>query len=348
MNFWLRARLYFHRLTHWEYWPTWVMYIPCYLIYPFYVLYTRAPLYFTAANPGIHMGGSFLSSKNEIYKKLPQQLIPQTMYIDGETQFADCIAFAKRNQLNYPLIAKPDIGEMGLGIKMIDSDSALKDFVTQNVDPYLIQEFIPYEHELGIFLIRKESGEFDITSIVAKEFISLVGDGHKSVEELFLATPRYAMQLEWMKLQEDIDSSQILAKGATLELVRIGNHSRGSIFRDANHLNNQQLRQSMNVSLADFEGFNYGRLDVKYNNFEELLLGKNFSIIELNGVFSEAAHIYDPDFRFLEAWKVTFWHWRTLFHLSLKGIKAGHRPDRLRDEFWNIIYHFRFLAKLRK
>ncbi len=56
------------------------------------------------------------------------------------------------------------------------------------------------------------------------------------------------------------------------------------------------------------EGFYFGRLDIRYNNWEELKQGKNFSIIELNGAGSEPTHMYDPKHSIFFAWKEIIRH----------------------------------------
>jgi hypothetical protein len=52
-------------------------------------------------------------------------------------------------------------------------------------------------------------------------------------------------------------------------------------------------------------------------------------VIELNGVTSEATHIYDPGIGLLEAWRTLFDQWRILFEIGAANRAAGHRPSRL-------------------
>ena len=61
---------------------------------------------------------------------------------------------------------------------------------------FLIQEFIAYPEEVGIFYCRIP-GESDgfITGIVAKEFLIIKGDGASAITELVMKDPRYHFQL---------------------------------------------------------------------------------------------------------------------------------------------------------
>ena len=50
----------------------------------------------------------------------------------------------------------------------------------------------------------------------------------------------------------------------------------------------------------------YGRFDLKVPSLDDLYQGKNIRIMELNGVNSEPAHIYDPDMRIGPAYRALF------------------------------------------
>jgi hypothetical protein len=69
------------------------------------------------------------------------------------------------------------------------------------------------------------------------------------------------------------------------------------------------------------DGFYYGRLDIKFNSWEELREGRNFSIIELNGAGSEPTHMYDPRHSIFFAWKEIIRHWKILARIS----RANHQ-----------------------
>lgn len=275
-------------MTNWEYWPTWIIYLPCFLLYPYYALKTRSSLFFTVANPGIKYSGAFLTSKNAINQKLPSALLPLTLLIDNDTSLDDCLDFIDSNSLSYPIIVKPDYGLRGIGIVLIKSDAELKSFLSDNTSCYLMQEFVEYKNEIGVFVIRNDESKLEITSIVKREFMNLKGDGVSTIEQLILANPRYAMQLEWLSAHNYIDSSKVLAAGEKLELVKIGNHSRGTIFRNGNDLNSEALSNRIKSVFESFPDFNYGRLDIKYHSLEDLLEGRNFKIMELvqNFVFA--------------------------------------------------------------
>ncbi len=56
---------------------------------------------------------------------------------------------------------------------------------------------------------------------------------------------------------------------------------------------------------------------------EALLAGRDFKVLELNGLTSEAAHIYDPETSIFEAWRVLGRQWRLAFKIGAANHAAG-------------------------
>lgn len=72
----------------------------------------------------------------------------------------------------------------------------------------------------------------------------------------------------------------------------------------------------IDIVCSRIDGFYFGRLDIRYANWEDLQRGKNFSIIELNGAGSEPTHIYDPAHSLFFAWREIIRHWNILWNIS--------------------------------
>jgi len=89
------------------------------------------------------------------------------------------------------MIAKPDIGERGTAVEKINSEEELKSYLEYHKNDLLIQEYINFEIELGIFYYRfpdQESGT--ISSVVRKDFLKVMGDGQSSLRDLMAKYPR--------------------------------------------------------------------------------------------------------------------------------------------------------------
>jgi len=316
--------LKWHKLTHWEYWPFWLIYYPMLPVWLFFSFKARSFFFFNAANPKMKNGGMAMESKNDIYDMIPEAYIPKTILIEKDTSASEIENRIDANKITYPFIAKPDIGMKAFGVDKINNEEELQAYIDRTPQDYLIQEFISYTNEVGVFYVRipgEKSGK--ITGIVGKEFLSVIGDGKSSILQLIKQNPRSHIQLETLskKFEDELDT--ILAENKEFVLVPFGSHTRGAKFIDKSDKNNARLEQLINTICTQMPEFYYGRLDVLYTNFEELYEGKNFKIIEINGAGAEATHIYDPKHSLFFAWKEITKHWGYLCKISILNHKRG-------------------------
>ncbi|POY41317.1 D-alanine--D-alanine ligase [Flavobacterium alvei] len=317
-------KLFFHKLTHWEYWPFQVLYIPIYFLWVYYAFKARSIFFFNASNPTIKNGGFIMESKKAIYDLIPQQYYPKTILIKEKTAVEIVERSIAENKIHFPFIAKPDIGLRGSAVKKISSFSELKDYLGKANFDFLVQDLIPYPNEVGIFYIRypnEKAGR--ITGIVAKEFLIIEGDGVSTAEELIKKNPRYELQLKVLKQEYGKQLFAILPKGEKLNLVPYGNHARGAKFIDISHWITPKLTQTLNEICLKIPGFYFGRMDVMYNTFEELEKGDSFQIVELNGAASEPTHIYDPKNSLFFAWKELARHITYMYKISVQNHKKA-------------------------
>ncbi|MEQ8926294.1 MAG: hypothetical protein RLO81_10805 [Fulvivirga sp.] len=310
---------FFIRLRNWEYWPFLVVYWPV-LFYWFYLaIKARSLFYFSASNPGIENGGMLGESKIKILNALPPELIPKTIFIN-------CSEPLEKNlieKLQFPIICKPDMGERGWRVEKINNKEELKLYHGQIAVDYLIQDFLTERIELGVFYYRYPSEQSGtISSIVAKEMLIIQGDGKSTLQQLILNYDRAKLQWEILKNRYKNRLNEVLTNGESINLVAIGNHSRGTKFLDGNHFINNQLIQVFDEISSKIDGFYFGRFDIKVHSTEDLYNGK-LKIMELNGAGSEPAHIYNPGYSLWNAYKVIFHHWKVLYEISMENHKKG-------------------------
>ncbi|PKH67563.1 D-alanine--D-alanine ligase [Flavobacterium sp. ALD4] len=311
-------------MTHWEYWPFQLVYIPIYFLWAFYSVKAKSIFFFNASNPSMKNGGFIMASKKEIYNLIPQQYYPITELIKEGTSLEEIKTTIEEASIQYPCIAKPDIGLRGSGVKKINTVQDLEQYVVRANFDFVVQDLIPFQNEVGIFYIRyphEKKGK--ITGIVSKEFLIVTGNGVATVEELIKVNPRYELQLKVLKQEYGNTLLEVLPKGEKLNLVPYGNHARGAKFIDGSHWVTPKLEDSVNEMCLQIPGFFFGRMDVMYNSFAELENGKNFSIVELNGAASEPTHIYDPKHSLLYAWKELARHITYMYKISVANNKSG-------------------------
>ena len=123
--------------------------------------------FYTAANPGIFLGGLIGESKREILEKIDKQYLPITYYFKHSDTLQKVIETLEKNGLNYPIIVKPDIGERGDNVEKINTLNELKTYFTSHRQAdFIIQEFIAEPIELGILYYKMPlTNETGITSI---------------------------------------------------------------------------------------------------------------------------------------------------------------------------------------
>jgi len=268
-----------------------------------------------------------MESKKSIYDLIPDNYYPDTLLFKAGTEPSEVLTSVRINQLTFPLIAKPDIGMKGISVKKIRNAEELKEYALLSRVDYLVQALIPYENEVGIFYYRYPNElKGHISGIVKKEFLTVKGDGISTIRQLIQKDRRAILQLPALAKMYGKHLDQVLKTGVEELLVPYGNHARGAKFIDISHWADEQLRETIDGICKEVNGFHYGRLDIKYDNWEALKRGEQFSIVELNGAGSEPTHIYDPGHSIFRAWKEIIRHWNILFRISRMNHKLLKKP----------------------
>ena len=320
-----------------------LIYSPIYLYWIFLSLKARAPFFFSAANPGIFLGGIFMESKMDIYEKIPDKWIPKTFFISKEDNFQPGLGWMKKSGVQFPIIAKPDKGERGFLVAIIKSEEELATYVSENDIDIILQEYIDFPIEIGVLYYRfprEEKGK--ITSVTLKKFLSVIGNGKSTVRELILDYPRALLQLEVLEEANPDLMDTIPADNEEVRLVSIGNHCKGTTFLNGNHHIDQQLMDTFDKISHQLEGIYFGRFDIRCESVEDLKEGKNFKILEINGVKSEPTHIYEPGFSIWEAYKVLFRQWKTIYRISMANKALGYEFPEAKEGFSTAREYFQY------
>lgn len=323
------------RITRWEFWSIKVFYIPVIIHIVRLAIKYKSLTVFTCTNPGIFAGGFVGESKNEIYRNLKKSLaagkhLLSHVLLKKEFSLPKKIAviwqFIDENQLNFPLVLKPDSGERGKDVKIIRSFIKLKKEIENAEKDFILQEFAE-GFETSVFYYRfPDEANGKIFSITEKRFPELIGDGNSTVEELILNDKR-AVCLAKIYFERNRDIlDKIPARNEIVQIVNIGTHSQGAIFLDGNYLKTVELEKKIDAICRDFKGFYFGRFDLRTKSLEDFQRGENFKIIELNGVTSESTDIYDPRNSLFKAYKILFKQWRIAFEIGAKNKEKGCEP----------------------
>src|SRR5260370_199743 len=176
------------RWRHWEFWPAWIFYPPVGIYCAWLALkYLGLPLP-TAAHPAIFSVGMVGTSKMQTPKELflnSSEFTAEAELVAGDTLAArlrslDAICTGLR--MDFPFILKPDIGQRGVGIKLIRSREQAEAYLRQTSAPLVAQRYAPGPQEAGIFYYRfPHETHGHIFAITEKLFPVLIGDGKSTV-----------------------------------------------------------------------------------------------------------------------------------------------------------------------
>ncbi|WP_456378806.1 D-alanine--D-alanine ligase [Lutibacter sp.] len=337
------------KYTYWEYWPSFMFYVPV-VPYAFYLaLKSRSFGFFSAVNPCMEGSGHGLESKYDTVQLLPSKYKPKTIFIKIGTETSTILPKLVSNNIKFPLIIKPNIGFRGLLVKKINSEKELIQYINKyNSINLIAQELITYKNECGIFYYKipgEKTGT--ITSITLKKYLTVIGNGKSTILELIQEDARAKIYIELISEINKDKLHSVPLQDEEIVLNIIGNHSKGTQFINGNNLIDKDLTSFFDELSNSIEGWNFGRVDIKFNNFEELKKGINLKIIEINGIISEPTHIYDASKgTYFDALKAIKNHWKLIYRIGTKNKRLK------KANFTNLSYlitlYFRYKKYLKK
>lgn len=318
------------RWARWEYWPIWAIYPPIVLYILWLGVRFRGLTLFTAVNPGIPSGGFAGESKRDILARFPEDAVPPYRSIATEKPIEEQTRavreFLVELGLDYPVVLKPDTGERGSGVAVVQDEEQVATYFETAAQDTIVQAYVDGP-ELGVFYVRRPGADRGwIFSTTEKVLPEVVGDGRRNLEALILDDPR-AVVLASVYLPRFATSlERVPAPGEPVRLGVLGVHSRGALFRDGAAFATPALEAEVDRISQAFDGFYFGRFDLRAPSLEHFRRGEGLQVLELNGVTAEATHIYDPSNSLWNAYKVLFAQWRLAFEIGAENRARGAEP----------------------
>lgn len=324
-------------VSFFEFWPNWLFYAPVILFWTLKSIQYRSITLPTLANPRINAGGLCGESKNAILDLAGPNARPWVAdYLSFTTSghrhgndMTRALAAMRSASLEFPIVAKPDISCNGVGVKLVRDETQLAAYLAafpRGVELQL-QSLVTYEGEAGIFYIRhpgEKTGR--ITSITLKYPPVVVGDGRRTIKDLIAADERLNAISHLLLPKLGPKAATVPAPGGRVALVFVGNHCRGSTFKDGIAHATPALTACIDKIMQDLPEVYFSRIDLRYQSLDALREGRGFKIIEFNGAGSEATHIWDPEMTLRRAYKDQFFHYGAAFRIGAEIRKTGARP----------------------
>ena len=297
----------------------------------------------TAANPYISSGGFRGKSKASYLSQIGAENRPfiarwTTASMAGPANSSvnrlDIDAALARARLGYPLVVKPDIGMCGHGVRLVHDRGELCSYVRDFPagQTLILQEFVPWAGEAGIFYVRHPGAERGrIYSLALRYYPHVTGDGRSTLRQLIRADPRVSRtaKLHLATFAERLD--EVPEKGAMVRLSMVASLRVGSLYRNGSAHVTPALEDRIDAIARSMPEFYYGRFDVRFRNVGALGRGEDFRIVEVNGAGAEAIHIWDPELTLADAYRTWFEQHEILFDIAAANRARGVCPISLRQ-----------------
>ena len=314
--------------------PTWLICVPLVLQWLCLALRYRSATLPSTANPGITAGGLVGEGKLEYFHGMGALARAATArwcaIAPGVGRLPENIRESMETVgLVFPVIAKPDLGMCGHGVRLTHNASELHHYLAafpaQHV--LVLQEYLPDHGEAGIFYARHpDTAQGSIIGLALRHFPQVRGDGLRTTGQLIRADARARRLLDSTLHELTTDQNSVPLKGKVVRLATIGSTRVGGLYTDGRLHITPQLTLAIDAISQDMPQFYFGRLDVRFSSLRELREGRGFKIMEVNGAGSEAIEAWDPATRLLPALRIIFAKQSLLFAISSAVRAQGHQP----------------------
>lgn len=287
----------------------------------------------SSANPGITAGGLVGEGKLEYFAAMGPVARAATAPALGVRnvaglRLADVEARLAAAGLDYPLVAKPDLGWCGFGVRRIGDAHALRAYLDAfpQGETVVLQRFLPGSGEAGLFYLRHpDQAQGRLFGILLRDAPAVTGNGVDCLATLVEADPRLRRATRNARHDCHFDRSRVPARGERVVLSTVASTRVGGHYRDGSVLATEALRAHVDAIAADMGGLLAGRFDVRHAGEAALQRGE-FTIMEVNGAGSEAVHAWDPRYRIRDAYRIVFEKQRALFEIAAANRRRGHPP----------------------
>ena len=314
--------------------PKWVNLVPIVAQWLWLAIRYRSITLPSCCNPAITSGGLVGEGKMEYFATMGELAWSRTARTTSIVRTDACTLPAVRDAmrdcgLDFPLIAKPDMGWCGFGVRLLQGDADLARYLADfpEGERIVLQEYLADEGEAGIFYMRDPAAPGGrILGMLLRHYPEVRGDGRSTIAQLMTRDPRLARIARDRRRGDGVDPSRVPLEGERVRLSVVSSSRVGGLYLDGSWAITPALTQAIDAVARDMRDFHVGRFDVKFAGLDALRGGQSFKIIEVNGAGSEAVHAWDPAHSIVRAYAIIFDKQRQMFELASRMRRLGHRP----------------------
>ena len=313
--------------------PKWLICVPLVLQWLWLGLRHRSFTLPSVANPGITAGGLVGETKCEYFEAMgPLARVSIPPYCTLPPQERESVAQIRRAMaragIAFPVVAKPDLGMCGFGVRRIADEPALARYVASfpAAQTIVLQQWLADAGEAGVFYARHpREAKGRIIGLALRYPPQVLGDGRSTVAQLIAADPR-AGRAQQAGHEIAVDCSRVPVAGESVQLAMIGSTRVGGLYRDGSACITPELTAAVDAIARDMCQFHFGRFDLRFPDLQALREGRGLRVMEVNGAGSEAIQAWDPDIGAAQAFGIIFAKQRMLFEIAAANRAHGHRP----------------------
>jgi membrane protein DedA with SNARE-associated domain len=324
--------------------PNSILYIPVTLNWFLLAIRYRSLTLPSVSNPMIETGGFMGESKSSVMDMVGEDQREWladfvTYQRNGESPqdaLISAVSAMEGRGLGFPIVAKPDIGWNGYGVRLVEDSDNLHKYIGSfpQGGKIMLQRPVNHDGEAGVFYVRTPGEpKGRLYSITLRYFPFVIGDGKMTLSELIHNDPRTKLRADFYLGGKSNhlgfgkeDLMNIPKEGELIRLAFIGSLRVGGLYRDAGNLITPKLTERFDAIAKSMPEFYYGRFDIRFESTDLLKEGKGFSIIEINGAGAEAIQAWDPDVSVLKLYKEFFKAQSLLFKVADLNRKRGYKP----------------------
>lgn len=325
-------------LSRFEFWSPRLFYLPVWAWAALLAIRHRGIRLPLIANPGLPASGLVGESKSHVLDGAGDEarrwIAPYTTVMRDASAPAEAAASAmmalKKAGLSLPVVAKPDLGCRGAGVRPVRSAAELATYLDgfPAGQTIVLQRLADVEGEAGVFYVRAPgAAQGRIFSLTLKHFPHVEGDGEATLRRLIAHDPRAGQLAHLYHSRHAARLDQVVPAGERVRLAFAGSHSRGAIFRDGARHVTDALERRFDAIARDIPEFWFGRFDVRFGDFEAFRRGEDLTIVEINGAGAEATHIWDSRTRLRDAYATLFRQFGLLWSIGAANRRRGFRPE---------------------
>ncbi|MGB4859359.1 MAG: hypothetical protein WBP11_08530 [Dokdonella sp.] len=287
----------------------------------------------SSANPYITAGGLVGDTKSEYFNAmgpLGRSSVADFVMVQphGAASLVSSLAAMHDANLKFPIVAKPDLGWCGFGVRRIDDSGELQDYLDRypHDAALMLQQYLAEPGEAGLFYMRhpgQPAGK--LLGILLRHYPQVVGDGASTIAQLIERDGRLQRTTQSDKHECSYEPDRVPMAGEIVRLSLIASTRVGGRYEDGSDHATPALTAAVDAIARDMPQFHAGRFDVRYATLDDLRRGQ-FTIMEVNGAGSEAVHAWDPKYSIRDVYRIVFAKQRLLFALAAANRKRGHKP----------------------